>query len=353
MQRNFLDVNNAFFGLVRSIHKSNKLGPNPYAPIPLVSESSRAGEVMRIDEPVLIRYDKPKQRVLYNPGRDANPFFHLYEALWMLAGRNDVESLAYYNSKIGEVASDDGTTFNGAYGYRWRHAFQEGGGIELDQLTHIIGQLRSDPGSRRIVLAMWSPELDLIATTKDKCCNTHAYFAIRNGRLDMTVCNRSNDLIWGLLGANYVHFTILQEWLAAAVGVPVGIYYHFTNNLHVYQSTWKPESYIGQGYQEAPYKHWGWQPFPLVAHNAFQFRQECEILVQSKDYTYDYSEPFINQVAIPMLLAFDSHKVRRYGDAYESLKKVASPDWKSAGHEWIRLREENYYKGLETKGATH
>jgi hypothetical protein len=35
----------------------------------------------------------------------------------------------------------------------------------------------------------------------------------------MTVTNRSNDLCWGMLGANYVHFTILQEYLAARLGV--------------------------------------------------------------------------------------------------------------------------------------
>ena len=38
--------------------------------------------------------------------------------------------------------------------------------------------------------------------SKDVPCNTHAYFAINaEGSLDLTVCNRSNDLVWGCLGA--------------------------------------------------------------------------------------------------------------------------------------------------------
>ncbi|KKK55035.1 hypothetical protein LCGC14_3078620, partial [marine sediment metagenome] len=58
--------------------------------------SSRAGEVIVAPTPVTTVYRKPMERVLFSPIRDANPFFHLIEALWMLAGRRDVATLAHY-----------------------------------------------------------------------------------------------------------------------------------------------------------------------------------------------------------------------------------------------------------------
>jgi hypothetical protein len=54
--------------------------------------------------------------------------------------------------------------------------------------------------------------------------------------LDLTVCCRSNDAIWGAHGANAVHFSVLQEYLAARIGVGVGTMYQWSNNYHAYES---------------------------------------------------------------------------------------------------------------------
>lgn len=195
-----------------------------------VETSSRNGRVLAIQEPVTIKYLNPQDRVLLSPTRDANPFFHMAEAMWMLAGRNDLAPVEAYVSTFGQY-SDDGITLHGAYGHRWINHFG------IDQLTELVTELRTS-GSRRAVLGMWDPRADLPKLRtggKDVPCNTHAYFAIRtDGKLDMTVCNRSNDAIFGCFGANLVHFSILQEYLASVLGVPVGKYCQVTNNLHIY-----------------------------------------------------------------------------------------------------------------------
>ena len=79
-----------------------------------VERKSRAGTVLEYPTCVATVYEKPWERVLFNPVRDANPFFHLMESLWMLAGRNDVEWIENYNSTFGQF-SDDGVLFNAAY----------------------------------------------------------------------------------------------------------------------------------------------------------------------------------------------------------------------------------------------
>ena len=88
------------------IDPDNTIDPD-YSHI-LYSSPSRQGPTIGFIDPVLIQYSDPLKRVLLNSARDANPFFHLYEALWMLNGNNDVESLKYFTSKIADLAIDDG-----------------------------------------------------------------------------------------------------------------------------------------------------------------------------------------------------------------------------------------------------
>src|SRR5436190_17085324 len=112
-----------------------------------LSQDSRAGGTLEYPEPVCTVYERPLERVLFDPIRDANPFFHLMEALWMLAGRKDVAWLARFNQRMATY-SDDGVVFNAAYGYRWRQQFDlktANDEKSHDQLSAIVRLLRADP----------------------------------------------------------------------------------------------------------------------------------------------------------------------------------------------------------------
>lgn len=228
-------------------------------------EETRNGRALAVPEPVMTTYERPLERFLLDPVRDANPFFHIMESLWMLSGRNDVDSLEPFNRGLKQY-SDGGKHYHGAYGYRWLNHFG------VDQLTTCIHALRESPADRRIVMAMWDPDVDLGREGLDFPCNTHLYFRVRqevwnnenvreagfavsaadvpktagyvsNGTvletrsvLDMTICCRSNDAVWGAYGANAVHFSVLQEFVASAVGVAMGRMHQLSNNLHIYES---------------------------------------------------------------------------------------------------------------------
>lgn len=337
------NVNDAFRRIVSDIQEGIEL--------PLTYTSSRAGDVIQITEPVCIRYSHPCERVLFNRERDANPFFHLVESLWMLAGKNDVATLAYYNSKIGEIASDDGVIFNGAYGRRWRSTYVgcsfDENEDNIDQLPIIIDQLKRKPDSRRVVLQMWNAEEDLlkIDKTKDVCCNTHAYFLLVSGKLNMTVCNRSNDLIWGALGANVVHFSFLQEYLAAAIGVGVGNYYQFTNNLHAYQARWNPSGWMSDSTPDY-YSQYQVAPARLVAEPE-RFDRECKDFVngycgEGGFAAGTFQEPFINYTAWPMVKAWRAHKARNYPEALRYCSEIVAADWRRAATDWVNKRKADY-----------
>jgi thymidylate synthase len=325
MEFKFRNVQDAFNSLTKKIEDHD---------IELSVEESRNGQVFVFPGVTTITYTHPRERVLFNLARDANPFFHLYESFWMLAGQNDVASLDYYNSNMKNY-SDDGKTFNGAYGKRWR---------AHSQVEKIIFHLKRNPNSRRAVLQMWNVEDDLlqIETSKDVCCNLSVTFSIQNDKLNMVVFNRSNDLIWGALGANAVHFSILQEYIACCLDCDVGTYSQVSANMHVYSDVWKNQEYTKEsnlfGWPEDVYIG---TPQKLL-QNKEQFDLDFRNLLDNNDH--HCIEPFLYGTLSPMLLAWRHHKERDYVKAHEALNHVESSDWKVAGTLWIEKRRQNYEK---------
>lgn len=327
MYLRFRGVNEAFRELVSMFARCDSS---------IMERPSRNGPVLRLEEPALLTYTNPTERVLFNQSREVNCFSVLYESLWVLAGRNDVAPIAHYTKRMVDY-SDDGKTWRGAYGHRWRHAF---GG---DQLNKAVELLRATPTSRRVVLAMWDGRLDLLEQQpemKDLPCNTHAYLSVRDGNLDLTVCNRSNDLVWGLLAANYVEFSFLLEYLAARVGVGVGVYHHFTNDLHVYLNNFKPEEWLAEK-PEADYP----KAFPLI-RDPEVFDRELPAFVdlnrgpEEPTCEVSWQEPFFRDVASPMLRAFHRHKAKDTEGAVVWAGRIAADDWRIAATSWLTRRLE-------------
>jgi len=325
-----------------------------------IKEPSRNGPVLVAPGPVTTVYHKPWQRVLFSPLRDANPFFHLMEALWMLAGRNDLEFPRYFNSNFGSY-SDDGVVVHGAYGHRWREWFG------YDQLTEIVTELQRNPSSRRCVLAMWDgTECDdpdgyvprrksdlkiAFADGKDVPCNTHAYFDCRGGKLNMTVCCRSNDIWWGAYGANAVHFSILQEYVADRIGVPMGLYYQVSNNFHLYTSV-VPEERLREYANDALHYNYysdsplfrlqcaDFQPLQWVQmghqENWTQWHVNRFIETRGRE-THNF---FLETIAGPMYAAYILRKEKAGTGMEHILRMPANNDWHIACKEWINRRNQ-------------
>lgn len=298
-------------------------------------ETPRNGEVLVFPEPVMTTYRRPDERVLFWPARDANPVFHVMESLWMIAGRDDVEFVKYFNSRMINF-SDDGRTLNGAYGHRWRNRFG------TDQLARLIRHLRAEPNSRRAVLTMWGPQQDLAnLESKDVCCNTHAYFEIRGGKLNMTVLCRSNDLVWGAYGANVVHFSFLQEFVASALDVPLGVYRQFSHNLHLYTELYDFKKYIDCPPPIFdPYEANEVRSRSIMDNNDWGgFLRDCERFCCSPlDLPKGYRHSFFQDVAYPMAMVTKSRK-EKIGDGRYWAARIGAEDWQRATMEWIDRRE--------------
>ena len=292
---------------------------------------SRNGPVKVFEYPVTTVYEKPDERVVFYPDRDANPYFHFMEGLWMIAGRNDVEWISRFNASIANY-SDDGVTFHGAYGYRWRKHFG------FDQIDIIAGQLRANPDDRRIVLQMWDPKVDLARGGKDFPCNTAIKFRIVDGRLDMTVENRSNDMIWGAYGANAVHFSMLQEYMAAKIGVSLGHYWQVSTNFHSYMDTLKKHSALLLEKPSSPYHTGEVEPFRMVNVNILDWESQLEVFMQEGDRAMGYTDPFFKRVAVPLLQSHRAFKQKDFAKAIALAEGCMAKDWSRATVEWLGRR---------------
>ena len=301
----------------------------------LTPEHTRNGPALVFPEPVITTYACPMERVLFHPGRDCNPIFHLLESIWILAGRRDVAFLQQFNSKIGQY-SDDGKVFNAAYGYRIRHHFGR------DQLVEVVQLLRRDPCTRQAVLQIWD-QADLTKKTKDKACNVEVIFDNRGGRLNMSVMNRSNDAYYGTYGANAVHFSILQEFVASAVGLRTGVYRQISNNLHLYTELYDTKKYLTLPPDSEVYDHYSSgrvRPSPLMLNGEYKsFLQDCERFCNDPfDPRAVYVHPFIKHVAAPMAMVSRVRKTSA-GDGRGYASQIRSEDWRRATIEWIARRE--------------
>ena len=325
-----------------------------------VEEDSRNGKVLVFPSPVTTVYNKPTERVMLYDERDANPFFHLYESLWMLAGQDEVHSVGFFAKNMFNY-SDNGETLHGAYGHRWRERFH------VDQLDCLVTELSKNPESRRCVLQMWDSAIDLNNFSgKDVPCNTQVYFWIRDAVLHMTVTCRSNDIVWGAYGANAVHFSVLLEYMAARLGIRVGRLYQISNNYHIYKDN--PVFPKAVAVAEV-------HPFGTAAIDLYRYRLnpypmfdtmhgtdidlEIQVLVEQVQIAYaavgaqplpnrkNFKSLFFQSIAVPMMRAYMLYKVEAsHEHVLDELEHMpVDSDWFYACTRWMNKR---YNKEEET-----
>lgn len=338
---------------VRNVHRALPEGVRALLTVGR-RDITRNGPALVYPMPVCTHYRCPKERVLFWEQRDANPFFHFFEGLWMLAGRNDVAFLAQFVGQIKQY-SDDGVKFWGAYGHRWRSAFN------FDQLKAIVVELKKDPRSRRAVLTMWDPPRDLHRTGKDFPCNTHIYFSREEQGvafpdvLNMTVCCRSNDMVWGAYGANAVHFSMLQEYMAGLIGIDVGHMWQMSNNFHAYPDTFEPlsglEDEAGSPFHRhpCPYELEDVTPYPMMS-SPEGWTDDLLSFMDDQDRPRIYTNPFFTEVVHPLWEAHKAYRDKdsptRFLDALRAVGGCAASDWRVACYAWL-VRRENALKAAE------
>jgi hypothetical protein len=171
----------------------------------------------------------------------------------------------------------------------------------------------------------------------------------------MTVCCRSNDMLWGAYGANAVHMSVLQEYVATMVGVEMGEYRQVSDSFHIYlfgkNPTWdKVKDLTIDPYTfrhlKNPYDRIEHKYTPLITDpEVFNWELKRFFTIHPSDFdSYDgWGNPAFKDIAVPMMRAYALHKEKKYS-VYKALNDIKPVDWQTACFDWIRKRDKAYNK---------
>src|SRR5574344_706129 len=99
----FESIDAAYTSILKAVLKGEKVSPR--------------NEETRELSPVMISITNPRKRVISNKTRNLNYAYMIANTLWIMQGRNDVDSIVAYNHNLAQY-SDNDEVFNGAYGQR-------------------------------------------------------------------------------------------------------------------------------------------------------------------------------------------------------------------------------------------
>lgn len=170
--------------------------------------------------------ENPLDNLITDKNRDWSLTYAFAEWQWYLSADRSIYKLKeLYGSvpKIWQNIANENGLVNSNYGAYW---------FGNNQYDKVVDILKKDPESRRASLSIYNAD-NIDQYEKDTPCTYAINFTILNNKLNMTVMMRSNDLWFGFCNDQYC-FSKLQEKMSKDLDVEVGTYFHFVNNLHIY-----------------------------------------------------------------------------------------------------------------------
>lgn len=286
----FGNLNQALIGMSKEIIKQGKW------------RETRGFRCLEIPNPVLICIENPTDRYINIPERKWNKQFGWVESLWLASGTNHLDIATSYIKNMATF-SDDGQFVRAGYGPRirafsgisvdyavddpkYRNVFS-GNSKVVDQLRFVVESFKRDINTRQALISIHDPAKDdfgsddLLKVTKDQPCCRTIQFMVVDGKLDCTLTIRSNDILWGFSAVNVFNFTLLQEYVAKLINIPVGKYYHFVNNLHVYEDKFdliKQFSELNPNDYESEFGVFSYEAFVEEGYSLEKFDKDVNLL---------------------------------------------------------------------------
>ena len=169
---------------------------------------------------------EPLANAITNKERDWKLEYAEAEWQWYLTGDPKVSTLGEIYGKVPQIwerMADINGKVNSNYGWQWERN---------NQLNEAIYLLKRDKHTRQAAISIFDGK-EYGNYTHDTPCTYAVQFTIVHDKLDMCVTMRSNDLWYGFCNDQYC-FSKLQQLVAKRLKMPVGIYYHFAHNMHLY-----------------------------------------------------------------------------------------------------------------------
>lgn len=166
--------------------------------------------------------ENPMDNYISDPFRKWNPTYAMREWQWYLSGDPNASEISN-SAPIWKNMMDENGCVRSNYGWQWKRN---------DQIGKVIKLLQDKPDTRKATISIYDGK-EIDTYSKDTPCTYAIQFTILNGRLDMAVLMRSNDIWYGFCNDQFC-FSMLQNDIASILNVEIGSYYHFAHNLHLY-----------------------------------------------------------------------------------------------------------------------
>ena len=154
------------------------------------------------------------------------------ELLWFLRGETNVRWLQERGVKIWDEWADADGELGPVYGKQWRR-WSGPDGTEIDQLSNLLEQIKSNPSSRRLIVSGWNP-VDVPSMALPPC-HTLYQFNVADGKLSCQLYQRSADMFLGV-PFNIASYALLTTMVAKVCGLEPGEYIHTFGDAHIYSN---------------------------------------------------------------------------------------------------------------------
>ena len=154
----------------------------------------------------------------------------IYELLWFLRGDTNVKYLNENRVTIWDEWTDAEGNLGPVYGKQWR-SWGAGDGKTIDQISQVIGQIKTNPDSRRLIVSAWNVgELDQMALAP---CHAMFQFYVVEGKLSCLLFQRSADCFLGV-PFNVASYALLTHMIAEQCGLQPGEFIWTGGDCHIY-----------------------------------------------------------------------------------------------------------------------
>lgn len=154
----------------------------------------------------------------------------VHELLWFLRGDTNIQYLRDNAVTIWDEWADDAGNLGPVYGKQWR-SWPTADGRTVDQLAGVIGQLKDDPNSRRLIVSAWNVgELEQMALLP---CHVLFQFYVAGSKLSCQMYQRSADALLGV-PFNIASYALLTHMVAQQCELDVGEFIWTGGDCHLY-----------------------------------------------------------------------------------------------------------------------
>lgn len=166
----------------------------------------------------------------------------IYELLWFLKGETNISYLQEHGVKIWDAWADENGDLGPVYGHQWRNWNSE----EIDQISDLIQELKTNPNSRRMLVSAWNPSVlpdttksfeENVANNKAALPPCHAFFQfyVADGKLSCQLYQRSADIFLGV-PFNIASYALLTMMIAQVCDLEAGEFIHTFGDAHIYNN---------------------------------------------------------------------------------------------------------------------